>query len=404
MWKILQVPHRQRLGQIRHLDAHSARSVINSNPSEIVLRFSEVVHVYAMRPEFCRYLSKIPVAKFQNGVALFRLECHPVLLFLDEKERDSGERNYQTREHDGRDAAAHGEQGLFRVRSVRRLYLGVRELAGLRLETSFIRHDLDGVLGEEDVRVGFEGASIPRDYELDRVLSVTRRLCPAIYCHADDRAQRAQHEKSFAAKIMPSRCTIEAEWLRRLVRRFARGTPLCQIIGMKLLLPVVVAFSFFVSVIACRDQISAPSAGSSAAPSATPSAGFGSADLARMKWIEGDWKGTGEVEKPFYERYRIEDGKGLVVESFDDESFTKAGETTRYDLKDGQITNSGNIRWGVAEVTDSAVRFVPIAGARNSFVFRRESADRWTATLEWPANGDKPARKVVYLMDRITKK
>src|ERR1700755_1314463 len=52
-------------------------------------------------------------------------------------------------------------------------------------------------------------------------------------------------------------------------------------------------------------------------PAATP-ARIGAAELAKLRWIEGAWRGTGDVEKPFYERYRFENDSTLAVESFPD--------------------------------------------------------------------------------------
>ena len=31
---------------------------------------------------------------------------------------------------------------------------------------------------------------------------------------------------------------------------------------------------------------------------------FTTADLQKLRWIEGTWRGTGDVDKPFFERYR----------------------------------------------------------------------------------------------------
>ncbi|MFN2502099.1 MAG: hypothetical protein ABR530_08815, partial [Pyrinomonadaceae bacterium] len=36
------------------------------------------------------------------------------------------------------------------------------------------------------------------------------------------------------------------------------------------------------------------------------------ADVAKLKWIIGDWRGSGENQKPFFERYRFENENTLA--------------------------------------------------------------------------------------------
>jgi|GEM_PF-6411784 len=134
-------------------------------------------------------------------------------------------------------------------------------------------------------------------------------------------------------------------------------------------------------------------------PAAVP-ARLTAADVAKLRWIEGDWRGTGDVDKPFFERYRVEPG-AVVVEGFEDETFAKSTGVTRFELKDGEM-GGGNEgwRWVVTELGDEAVTFGPVTKARNSFRWERVSADEWRAVLEWPAAGDRPARRRVYKMER----
>ena len=58
------------------------------------------------------------------------------------------------------------------------------------------------------------------------------------------------------------------------------------------------------------------------------------------------WRGTGDVESPFFERYRFENETTLAVDSFTDETLMKVEDTTRFVLKDGQFGNGGEgSRW-----------------------------------------------------------
>ncbi len=128
---------------------------------------------------------------------------------------------------------------------------------------------------------------------------------------------------------------------------------------------------------------------------------FSTADLAKLRWIEGTWRGTGDVDSPFYERYRFENDSTLVVETFDNDKVEKVTDVSRFELKDSQFGNGGqDSRWAAITIDDGSITFEPVAKARNSFRWKRESKDLWIATLNWPAVDSKPARQRVYKMER----
>jgi hypothetical protein len=125
-------------------------------------------------------------------------------------------------------------------------------------------------------------------------------------------------------------------------------------------------------------------------------------DLRKLRWIEGAWRGTGDVEKPFYERYRFESETTLAVESFKDETLKESDDVTRFELRDGQFGKFGTgARWVATALDENSITFEPVAVARNSFRWERESQDVWKATLDWPAAEGKPARRRVYRMERL---
>jgi hypothetical protein len=129
---------------------------------------------------------------------------------------------------------------------------------------------------------------------------------------------------------------------------------------------------------------------------------FTAADIQKLRWIEGSWRGTGVNQPPFFERYRFESDSVLAIDSFDDEKLTKVTDTTRYELKDGEFGggNEGS-RYVATAIDANSISFEPRVKARNSFVWRRETKDSWTAILRWPANKDKPAGERTYNMERI---
>ena len=123
-------------------------------------------------------------------------------------------------------------------------------------------------------------------------------------------------------------------------------------------------------------------------------------DLTKLRWIEGSWRGTGDIDKPFYERYKFENETTLVVESFPDEKFDKASEVDRFELKDGQFGKFSEGAGSVATALDeNSIMFAPLGKAKNSFRFQRESADVWKAVLNW-READGTPKERVYRMER----
>lgn len=51
------------------------------------------------------------------------------------------------------------------------------------------------------------------------------------------------------------------------------------------------------------------------------------ADLEKLRWIEGTWRGTGGGVEPFFERYRFENATTLAVDGFDNEKLQKVTDT-----------------------------------------------------------------------------
>lgn len=121
-------------------------------------------------------------------------------------------------------------------------------------------------------------------------------------------------------------------------------------------------------------------------------------DISKLKWIEGTWRGM-DGDKPFYERYKIEN-TAMIVESLKEDG-SPDGEPERFELKNGEFgINEGEKRSVASEISDSHVQFVPtVAGKGNNFRFEHQSDGTWIALLEWPPTADKPARQKIYKME-----
>lgn len=142
----------------------------------------------------------------------------------------------------------------------------------------------------------------------------------------------------------------------------------------------------------------------STAQTQTPSAKLTAADLQKLRWIEGSWRGSGVDQAPFFERYRFEGESTLAVDSFEDEKLTKVTDTSYFKLENGEFGGGGEgSRYVAVALDDNSITFDPRIKARNSFIWKRESKDSWTAIIKWIATKDKPAGERVYNMERWPK-
>ena len=123
------------------------------------------------------------------------------------------------------------------------------------------------------------------------------------------------------------------------------------------------------------------------------------ADLTKLRWIEGSWRGTGGDVPPFYERYKFENDTTLVVESLADETLSKVDDVSRFELKDGHFGSSDGDSSSVATaLDDNSISFAPV-GKGNYFRFQRESDNSWKAILNWTDKTGAPKERI-YLMER----
>lgn len=107
------------------------------------------------------------------------------------------------------------------------------------------------------------------------------------------------------------------------------------------------------------------------------------ADLAQLRWIEGDWSGTaiaGQAEDSFFKRYRFVNATTLLVESFADSTFGAPTDSARYELRFGRFGNTGRgQRWAASRMDSLGVAFAPVARTRSRVSWTR------TAGTEMPS-------------------
>jgi hypothetical protein len=138
------------------------------------------------------------------------------------------------------------------------------------------------------------------------------------------------------------------------------------------------------------------------AQAAAADSGVSVAAFGQLRWVEGRWRGEQPNGQPFFEAYRFENDSTIRSYTYADAASTVPTDSGAITLRGGQVTTGGGgARWAAAELTATRIRFAPVAGARNAFVWERTSADAWTATLSWPATAERPTREVVYPMSRL---
>lgn len=124
-------------------------------------------------------------------------------------------------------------------------------------------------------------------------------------------------------------------------------------------------------------------------------------EFASLRWLEGTWAGDDPAGAPFYERYAFVDDSTIRAESSPDSTFPSVDGASEIRLRAGRVTTGEEtMEWAVTSIDDRAVRFDPIRGARNSFVWRSRSDSVWVATLNWTdADGESHERE--YTMRRM---
>jgi hypothetical protein len=129
---------------------------------------------------------------------------------------------------------------------------------------------------------------------------------------------------------------------------------------------------------------------------------FTKADFEKLRWLEGTWRGADtDGKNQFYERYRLVDEAKIETESFSDATLSKIDRRSVTYLENGSIYHKdGDLLWTATKLDDSTIEFAPKEKAANSFRWKKESADAWTATMTAKdAHGG--TNETVYRLERI---
>ena len=111
------------------------------------------------------------------------------------------------------------------------------------------------------------------------------------------------------------------------------------------------------------------------------------AEFQALRYVEGDWRGSGYAGGPFFERYHFVNDSTIEMTAWTDSTLTTPAERKQYMLRDGIIQ------------TDDGGRLVRVDADGHHFqrgssrwTFRQVSSDRWTARV---------GPSTIYTMDRI---
>jgi hypothetical protein len=139
------------------------------------------------------------------------------------------------------------------------------------------------------------------------------------------------------------------------------------------LLPLL--FGLVVAPLAAQQPAPPPAAATPAVMPA-PLAGVTAAQFARLRWLDGTWRGRLPDGRAFYERYRVVDDSTLQMASFQDSTLATSREGDRLALRGGTVRYEDVV---ATRLDASGIAFVH-PGGRSGFDWTR-AGDGWTATL-----------------------
>lgn len=101
------------------------------------------------------------------------------------------------------------------------------------------------------------------------------------------------------------------------------------------------------------------------------------AQFRQLRWVIGQWKGSGGGYAAFYESYDMVDDSTMRRYSWSDSTFTRASDSARFELRGGKLSQVRNGRaFPALKFTGDTVQWRP-----PSATWIRTSKDSWTAIL-----------------------
>jgi len=116
---------------------------------------------------------------------------------------------------------------------------------------------------------------------------------------------------------------------------------------------------------------------------------YAGSDFARLRWLEGTWRGMGAGQPAFFEGYRFISDTSVRILYYADSTLSIVADSGSVLLANGQIEHrAGGGLWAATWVSPDSAVFAPKAAVTNSFSWVRAAADSWTAILRTPGHPD----------------
>lgn len=135
-----------------------------------------------------------------------------------------------------------------------------------------------------------------------------------------------------------------------------------------------------------------------AVPAQPAPAQFALADFAKLRYLEGSWRGTMENGKAFYESYHFVDDSTITMGNHADSTFRTKSDSSKIMFRNGAIIDSSRSMYTAVSIDSNVVDFR--ANPTYHFTWTRESNDAWTARL-FSKQPDGTDRVTTYPMKRV---
>lgn len=130
---------------------------------------------------------------------------------------------------------------------------------------------------------------------------------------------------------------------------------------------------------------------------------FAKTDFAKLRWLEGAWRGTISEGSFFYESYHFVNDTTLVRATHTDSTFkTKSDSAVMYYRDGAVVDSSAGSLYHAMKLDSTEVDFRLDADPRRHFTWTRNGADAWTAKI-FSRTREGVERVTVYPMARMKK-
>jgi hypothetical protein len=141
-----------------------------------------------------------------------------------------------------------------------------------------------------------------------------------------------------------------------------------------------------------------PNFSNPAAPAQPAPAKYALADFAKLRYLEGTWRGTMPNGKSFYESYHFINDSTIKKGGHTDSTFAVKSDSSLIMFRNGAVLDSGTVVSTVDKLDSTVADFR--TSPTYHFTWTRESNDAWTARLFSKQSGAEQV--TTYPMKRLT--